>query len=256
MKKKILIILLIIITITTGCTNKKEEIKEQTIKEVQTLIKDITNITEKEIKESYLYLKDNYKNYKDDQVYEKLIYHIEYLKSLGEYSKDNKITNLATKIETYLDKPNSQNKEAVAILLNNIDGEEDKIINELYTNYLTLNTIKRIIEEQTPIVEGDTNDKNMVTKENITKAIDYLSNHIQNPLKNDEILEKTIYYTLFLNKLGNKNNDITKLSNYILEYLNTLDTEHQEKAINLLSSINKNKTNYIDTYYNELGSNR
>lgn len=256
MKKKLIIILLIMITIITGCSNKKEELKEQTTKEVKTITADITNITETDIKESYQYIKDNYKNYKDDKVYEKLLYHIEYLKILGQYSKDNKIVTLVTKVETYLNKPNKTNKEAVAILLNNIDGKEDKIISELYNNYLTLNIVKKIIEEQTPIVEGDINDKNLITKEYINKSVDYLSNHIQKPLKNDEVLEKTIYYSLFLSKLGNKNSDITILSNYILEYLNTLDSEYQEKAINLIDTINKNQTNYINNYYNEIGSNR
>lgn len=256
MKKKLIIILLIMITITTGCSNKKEEVQKKASDKVNIITTDITNITEKDIKDSYTYIRDNYKNYKDDKVYEKLIYNIEYLKLIGKYSKDNKLITLATKVETYLNKPNKKNKEAVAILLNNIDGEEDKIINEIYTNYLTLNTVKRIIEEQTLIVEGDVNDKNLVTKDYINKAVTYLSNHLQKPFKNDEILEKTIYYSLFLSKLGNKDNDITILSNYILEYINTLDNEYQEKAINLISTISKNQNKYVDTYYNQIGSNK
>ena len=83
-----------------------------------------------------------------------------------------------------------------------------------------------------------------------------LSNHLQKPFKNDEVLEKTIYYSLFLSKLGNKDNDITILSNYILEYINTLDTEYQEKAITLIATINKNQNKYVDTYYNEIESNK
>ena len=256
MKKKLIIILLIMITIITGCSNKKEEVQKKASDKVNIITTDITNITEKDIKDSYIYIRDNYKNYKDDKVYEKLIYNVEYLKLLGKYSKDNKLITLATKVETYLNKPNKKNKEEVAILLNNIDGEEDKIINEIYTNYLTLNTVKRIIEEQTLIVEGDINDKNLVTKDYINKAVTYLSNHLQKPFKNDEVLEKTIYYSLFLSKLGNKDNDITILSTYILEYINTLDTEYQEKAITLIATINKNQNKYVDTYYNEIESNK
>lgn len=254
MKKKILVILFLIIFIISGCSNK-EELTEQATTKVNTNIKDITNITEKNIKESYTYIKENYKNHKDDAIYEELIYHLKYLELLGQYSKDNKLTELSTKVQTYIKKDNKSNKEAVAILLNNIDGDEDKLIKELYTNYLTLKTINTKIEEQTPIVEGDINDPNMLTISNITKAVDYLISHIQKPLKNDEVLEKTIYYSLFLSKLGKEDNELTLLANNTLEYLKTLDSEKQEEIIKLLNNITKNQDKLINDYYKYINSN-
>lgn len=251
MKKRLIIILVISLLLITGC-NDKEEIKEEASNKVNTTISDITNISQESIKESYLYLKDNYQNYKDKKVYENLLYHIKYLQSLGSYSPNNELTKLADNTFNYLEKSNKSNKQYVTKSINSISGKEEQIINEIYENYLKLKVVKDIIKEQTPIAEGDINDKNMTTIANVTKSFEYLSKHSQNPFKNDEILEKTIYYSLYLSKLGTPENDITKLGQYMIKYLNTLDEKEKDKTIKLLNSIKKNQDSKIKSYYNEI----
>lgn len=251
MKKRLYILLIFSLLFITACTSK-EEIKEEISNKVNTTISDITNISEENIKESYLYITENYLNYKDKEVYKELQYHIKYLQSLGTYSKDNELTHFANNTSTYIEKPNKTNKQEVTKNINKISGNEENIIKEIYNNYLKLKVVKTIIEEQTPIVEGDVNDKNMTTISNITKAFDYINNHYQNPFKNDEILEKTIYYSIYLNKLGSSKNDITKLGQSMIKYLSTLDENEKDEVVKILSSINKNQDSKIQNYYNEI----
>lgn len=250
MKKKLIALIVLLLIIIPGCNNK-EKVEEKTTNKVNTTITDITNITENDIKSSYIYIKNNYTKSKDEKHYENLIYHIKYLQALGKYSKDNSLTILANKTENYLEKNNKKNKDKVTHLLNEIDGKEDKLIKEIYDNYLKIKVIDKLISQQTIIVKGDINDKNMVNEENINKAINYLNKHIQNPLKNDEILEKTIYYSLYLSNLGSKENNITKLGQHVINYLSTFDKEEKDNAINLLDDIHKNQKNLVTKYYEE-----
>lgn len=251
MKKRLIILLVISLLFITACTNK-EEIKKEATNKVNTTIADITNISEETIKESYLYIIENYQNHKDKEVYEKLQYHIKYLQSLGTYSKDNELTILSNNISTYIEKSNKTNKQKVTKSINKISGNEETIIKEIYNNYLKLKVVKTIIEEQTPIAQGDVNDKNMTTITNITKAFEYINKHSQNPFKNDEVLEKTIYYSIYLSKLGSSENDITKLGQSMIKYLSTLDESEKDEVIKLLSSITKNQDSKIQNYYNEI----
>lgn len=253
MKKKLLIILILSLFIITACNNK-EEIKKETTTKVKETISDIANISEENIKESYNYLKSNYLNYKDDEIYEQLIYHCEYLKLLGKYA-DNELTTLANNVLTYIEKSNKDNKTNVIKSLNKIDGKEENMIKEIYDNYLQLKVIKTIISNQTPIATGDANDKNMTNTENINKAIDYINKYIQNPLKNDEILEKTIYYSLYLNILGPKDHKITQLGKHMINYLSSFDKEEKDKALNLLNTITQDQNKIVNEFYNELTRN-
>lgn len=255
MKKRLFILFIIILFILTGC-NKKTEIKEKATKQVTTTISDITNISNEEIKTSYLYIKENYNKYKDEKVYEKLLYHIKYLQELGKYNKDNDLTILANRTSIYIDKPNKKNKQAVIKSLSIIEGDEEELIKEIYNNYLKQKVVKDTIKEQTIIASADANDKNMLTKENINKAINYLNNHYQNPYKNDEILEKTIYYSIYLNMIGKENNDITQLGKNMINYLSTSDKEAKDNVVQLINKITKKQKTNVDNYYNEIIRNK
>ena len=253
MKKRIIILLIILIFLTSGCNNK-EKIEETTTTKVNTTISDITNITPDHIKESYIYIKDNYQNYKKDDIYENLLYHIKYLEELGKYSKENELTILADNVSNYLKKSNKENKQKIIKIIEEIEEDEENIIKEIYNNYLKLKTIKEIVEKQTLIVEGDLNDKNLKTVSNINKAIDYLSKHGQNPFKNDEILEKSIYYSMFLSNQGKKENNITKLGQKMYNYITTLDEKEKDEFTTILNSINKNQQSQVKLYCNEINT--
>ena len=66
-----------------------------------------------------------------------------------------------------------------------------------------------------------------VLVENIDEALDYLKEHIIEPLKNREIGKRMIYYSSYLVELGNKNDlakdmAIAKISKQIQEYVSSL----------------------------------
>jgi protein involved in sex pheromone biosynthesis len=103
MKKRTLILLALCLLLLTACTEKKDQIKEQTITKVNEKISDITNISENQIKKSYTYIKDNYTKFKDKKIYEELIYHIKYIQAVGKYT-NNDLTTLANKTLIYIEK--------------------------------------------------------------------------------------------------------------------------------------------------------
>jgi hypothetical protein len=254
MKKRTLILLALCLLLLTACTEKKDQIKEQTITKVNEKISDITNISENQIKKSYTYIKDNYTKFKDKKIYEELIYHIKYIQAVGKYT-NNDLTTLANKTLIYIEKDSKKNQIEVKKYLSKIEGQEEKLIKQIYNNYIQLKVVKTIISKQTPIATGDANDKNMTTPENINKAIDYLNKYVQNPFKNDEVLEKTIYYSLYLKVLGPKDNDITKLGEHIIKYISNFDKEEKDKALQLLTQITKNQSNKVNEYYNGIKRN-
>lgn len=253
MRKKIIIILIILSIFLTGCTNK-EEIKNKIAEQVNTTIKDLTNINISSIQDSYNYLKDNYQNYKNDEVYENLLYHINYLEILGKYSSNNELTELAQSLSDYLENPTNSNKEKVSSSLDELEKNSETTINELYNNYLKQKTILKTVETQTSIVKSDIEDSSVLTKETINKAINYLSAHIQEPLKNDEILTKTTYYSLFLSMLDNESN-ISLLGTHMFNYLNTLDEKEKDLAIKYLNIVLKNQDSEVNTLYDKIKSN-
>ncbi len=66
-----------------------------------------------------------------------------------------------------------------------------------------------------------------VLVENIDEALDYLKEHIIEPLKNRETGKRMIYYSSYLEELGNKSNiakdmEITKIGKQIQEYVSSL----------------------------------
>ncbi len=251
MKNRLFILLILLLIIPTSCTNK-DELAAHANTKVKTTISDITNINEQQIKESYIYIRDNYEKQDDEKIYESLLYHVKYLQSLGKYSKKNDLTILANKTSNYLKKDNTKNKKEVKKMLSIIDGDEEELIKEIYDNYLKLNIVKKIMNQQTKIATSDAKDKNMITETNINKALNYLNKHSQNPFKNDEVLEKTIYYSLYLKKLGKKDNDITKSAQYMINYLSTLKVKEKQEAITLLNNIAKNQSSNVKTFYNEI----
>lgn len=251
--KKIIILLLSILLITS-CTNK-EEIKENVKKEVETTIKDISNISIKDIEESYNYLKDNYQSHKDEKKYEKIIYHLNYLKELGKNNKENELSKLAKNISKYLDKPNKDNKKIVDQSIKIIDEKKDQLVNDLYSNYLIISKITNVIKEQEKIAESDINDPNSYNEENINKAIKYISNHIEAPLKNDEILIKITYYSLYLSKINQPDNSIVKIGTHTLNYLKTLDINEKNEVLKHLNSLSKNQNKEVKELYKETKSN-
>ena len=97
----------------------------------------------------------------------------------------------------------------------------------------------------------------MVNEKNINKAIEYIAQYIEYPLTNEETIEKIIYYTLYLESLGNemKSNIIYTLAENMLNYLTTLDEQDKVKALNTLNEILRNKNQIISDFYSSIINN-
>ncbi len=254
MKRKTIVILLLSILLLTGCQTKEEKFetqKETAIEKVTTNTQDMKNVTINSIKESYDYIKENINNKK---VYEDLIYHATYLETIGSYSKTNKITILSTKVLNKL-KQNQKNDEEITKLFKEIDSNKDKLIEELYTNYHTTYSIKKILKEQDIQVRADLNSETKITKENIKKAITYIETHLNNPLENDEILNNIVYYSLYLELLSKEECDITLIGAHIHEYLKTLDNNELENASKHINIIKKDLDKHVSVLYNKIKNN-
>jgi hypothetical protein len=63
-----------------------------------------------------------------------------------------------------------------------------------------------------------------------------------------------VYYSEYLLQVGTKNpnNEITLLGKYTKEYLKQLDNENKKNALDTLNSINADRKNKIDEFYNSV----
>ena len=247
-KKYILIILLLIFTV--GCQNKKIEdtnVEEQVSKKIE----EVNNITVDSILASYEEIKNQIEDKLDQKTYDELKYNAVYLNKIATYDDKNYLYLLSETTLTYLKSQNSKNLNEVTKLFKVIERHKVQYATSVYNNYHIIITVKKIREEQTPIVKADINDSNIVNIKTITKAVDYIKKNIDNPLNNNETIEKMVYYSMFLKELGPRNNNLTLLGKYTLDYLSTLDTTNKSKAKSYLKIVSKNLSNVIELYYNE-----
>ena len=256
MKKiiKIMTIILILICITACGTDNSELITNQEY-EVTNKISDVENVTANNIKESFEYINANIEKTKNKEVLEKLAYHANYLSIIGNKSELNKthaLTNLGNTTKTYLIKLNKKDKKEVDKLLNDIEDNIDELSEDFYSNYHIIITINESIKKSEIEVASDLIDSKKFNTNNISKAIDYISTYINDPLKNSEVIEKIIYYGEYLLQTGVKipENEITLLGKYTKEYLKNLDNENKKNALNILNEINKDRKNKIEEFYN------
>ena len=249
MKKKCLLILTLLIFIV-GCENKKIEdtkVEEQVTND----IKEVNNVTLDSIIDSYEYIKGNFENKLDQKTYDQIKYKAVYLNKIATYDDKNYLYLFSETTLTYLKSQSSKDLKEVTKLFKVIDRHKVQYATSVYNNYHTIITIKNIKEEKLPIVKADINDKSIVTIKNITKAYDFIEKNIDNPLNNNETIEKMVYYSMFLKELGPKNNNLTLLGKYTLDYLSSLDNSNKNKVRSYLNIVSKNKTSTIEKYYKE-----
>ncbi len=252
MKIFYIVLAILMLLLLSGCENKKEQTYQETQSKISETIVNIENVTEEKIKESYLYIKNNYQNTTSKDTNQKLMEKTSYLELVTKNNRNSKLYELATKNKEYLTTSKKDLISEIKKILNSIENNEDKIINEAFVNYHKAITIEKIIKTQTIKASADANDKNMITKTNIKNAIMYLTNNIANPLKNDEILEKTIYYSLFLSNLSKNDSELKNLGDKSLSYIKTLDQNELNDLMNLINKINKNQDKIVTDFYNSV----
>lgn len=257
MKKFIPIIIIILILIIVILSNNNQSVTTLFAEQkeiVENKNKDLSNISEEKIKNSITEIKNNYLNIKDKTILEDVVYNVTYLEYLTSKVKESQLNDLVTYTKDYLNTKSQESKDNLANYFKQIENKEDELIRELYVNYNTMITLEDILSLNTNIVTNDLNDSNMISEENINKAIDYIATYYQEPYKNDEIIDKISYYSLYLSGISHQRNNITNLGISTLNYLQSLSNEDKKIIEEYLSKVKENQSVQVKSLYRQISN--
>ncbi|HIS17979.1 MAG TPA: hypothetical protein IAC02_05165 [Candidatus Coprovivens excrementavium] len=257
MKKFIPIIIIILILIIVILSNNNQSVTTLFAEQkeiVENKNKDLSNISEEKIKNSITEIKNNYLNIKDKTILEDVVYNVTYLEYLTSKVKESQLNDLVTYTKDYLNTKSQESKDNLANYFKQIESKEDELIRELYVNYNTMITLEDILFLNTNIVTNDLNDSNMISEENINKAIDYIATYYQEPYKNDEIIDKISYYSLYLSGISHQRNNITNLGISTLNYLQSLSNEDKKTIEEYLSKVKENQSVQVKSLYRQISN--
>ncbi len=236
MKK--IILLLIPLLLLCGCQSKNDELFTKQENKVKEELKDINKINQDTVKEKYLFLKENYENYDKSKKVD-YIYSAKFIQTIGA-KVSNDMTKMADQMLIYIKKPDKDNFEKLDIIFKNVIPKEDKLVKDIYNSYVVENLVKEVIKNKTEQVAADLKDKNQLTTKNLKAGINYIKKNIENPFKNEEVLNNLVYYSMFFNGVK-KSGNVQKLGMRTLDYLKTLDDSKYQDVISLLSKMNVDK---------------
>ncbi len=257
MKKFVPIIIIILILIIVILSNNNQSVTTLFAEQkeiVENKNKDLSNISEEKIKNSITEIKNNYLNIKDKTILEDVVYNVTYLEYLTSKVKESQLNDLVTYTKDYLNTKSQESKDNLANYFKQIESKEDELIRELYVNYNTMITLEDILSLNTNIVTNDLNDSNMISEENINKAIDYIATYYQEPYKNDEIIDKISYYSLYLSGISHQRNNITNLGISTLNYLQSLSNEDKKTIEEYLSKVKENQSVQVKSLYRQISN--
>lgn len=257
MKKFIPIIIIILILIIVILSNNNQSVTTLFAEQkeiVENKNKDLSSISEEKIKNSITEIKNNYLNIKDKTILEDVVYNVTYLEYLTSKVKESQLNDLVTYTKDYLNTKSQESKDNLANYFKQIESKEDELIRELYVNYNTMITLEDILSLNTNIVTNDLNDSNMISEENINKAIDYIATYYQEPYKNDEIIDKISYYSLYLSGISHQRNNITNLGISTLNYLQSLSNEDKKTIEEYLSKVKENQSVQVKSLYRQISN--
>ena len=243
------IIIIFSIFILLGCKTDVDKLVRIKKEEVSKKILDRRKISKDKITESVDFIIDN-TNINGD-----FVYHTLFLKNItsNKYLNDTKIYELAIKADSYMLKQTDNSKRELEDISSYIKKNEHDIIKDFYNkyeNYFISST--KLGESKTKLlVEMET--KGAINSSKINKAIDYILLNYKNPFKNEEVLEKTIYYAMYLDTVGTKNNvnnDVVEIGKNMKKYIQELDDKYIDKITELKSSIKQNRDSLVDQIVN------
>ncbi|MGN1338406.1 MAG: hypothetical protein ACI4WW_08030 [Candidatus Coprovivens sp.] len=226
------IALVMLIFFITGCTNY-EEIKTKEENKAAEYVSNINNVTTDLIKESYNYLKDNIDNINKKEIYAKLSYYNKYLEIISSIDKETDLYILSSNMNTYLEKRTKENKLIVKKQINKIDDNLDEKVNDIYNKYYRNTMVDKKIEYLNDKVIAEQEIK--IDDREIRKGIEYINNHLDMIYQNEEIIEKIIYYSLYMSY--NDDELISKTGNDVINYLKNPDGNLKREIKNNLEKI-------------------
>lgn len=250
----LILILIILIVILSNSTKKVDEIYKEQETKVSKEIMDLSNITQDNIKKNINDIKENYKQINKKDSLEKVIYSITYLEKLLNKISDNDLKELVTITKEYIETNSKENKDKITSYFNKIENQEDELIENLYNEYNTTTILEKTLNSNNKLVIADLNDPNMINEETINRAIDYIKIYYKEPYKNDEIINKITYYSIYLSSLSNETNEISTLGVVTLNYLQTLSKEDKDAIEKQISIIKDNQESMVKDLLNNINN--
>lgn len=244
-------LIILCLFLLVGCKVNVDNLVKEGSKKAEKYVNDKEKISKKKVTESIDYVLNNY----DKKINGDFVYHTLLLVNMtnNNYLRDTKIYELANQSNDYILSQTDKTKQKLETTAEYIKKKENDIVNDFYKKYENyFNSVKELSEAKTKLlVEIET--KGAINAKKINKAVDYILLNYKNPFKNEEVLEKTIYYATYLDTAGTKNqvnNNIIELGKYMRKYIMELDKKYLDKITELKPKIKQNKDSLIDQIVN------
>ncbi len=247
MSKKIkLLIIVLSMFFITACNNPVDKFVKDVKKEVTSSIK---STSKESVKESIKYIHDNY----EKKISKKFVYHTLVLRKLcdNSYFADNKIKRLADASYEYMFRQSKGNKKELEDSLDEVYENLDDEVEEFYNLYQRLAIVEGYLAKAKTKLIIESEEKDFITNKKVVKAIDYTRDYYNEAFKNNEIIERLSYYSMYLETVGrkvNNNNSVVKLGNEMKKYLQEGTESRIEKIEKLLEEIENNKDALIGEF--------
>ncbi len=248
MKKKIIIIT-ILLFLLVGCGKNVEKIESKAERDVKNELLNVENISNEKIKESldYIskYIEDMRKTNGNYGALYKHVYKINTICEKNSSLKTNKVCQVGKLSTTYIDNRKKKDLEEIRSLLKEIENSNE--INSLLDIYHSTVSYKSNLEEVQKKILNESKTEGFITKEQITKAADYILANYSKPFSNSEVLYKMTYYTEYLSKVGSmkKENELIIFSNLVKKYMTTLDERDKQNIESKVNGIEGKKEQLI-----------
>ena len=247
----ILLVLLISILLVPGC-KKIDNLIEDGQSKVNDYIKETKDISKETITESVDYILKKF----DKKINKEYIYHATLLNTISKnnFVKDCKITELASNAYNYILDKTEDNKDKLEDIVREVKKDKDKLIDDFYNKY------KNYIESNAKLVASKTKlivelrEKDSINSKKINKAIDYILLHYKKPFANEEVLDKCIYYSMYLDTIGTKkgiDNDVIKIGKNMKKYIQEQNDKYISKIDEIKDNVNTNKNTLVEEIINK-----
>ena len=243
-KKYKIVILLLAVLLLVGCDNKIDSMIKNTKKDITSNIKSTSS---KKVKESIEYIHDNY----EKKINKEFVYHTMLLKKLcdNSYLNESKIKILSDAAYEYMFRQSKGNKKELEESLAAVYEDLDKEVEDFYNLYQRIVIVDGYLAKAKTELLVQAEEKDYITYDKINKAIGYIQDYYRETFKNNEVIERMSYYSMYLEKIGskiNKKNSIVSLGVTTRKYLQSGKDNRLEEINNLLDEINSNKEGLIN----------
>ena len=242
------ILLLIMVIILVGCNNKIDTFVKEVKKDVTSNIK---NASKEKITKSVKYIHDNY----EGKIGKEFVYHTMLLKKLcdNNYMKDSKMARLAEAAYEYMFRQSKGNKKELEESLDAVYDNLDEEVEVFYIMYKRMAVVDSYLAKAKTKLLVEEEEKDFVTSKKIIKAIEYIRDYYDDAFKNNEVIERLGYYSMYLERVGSKtkkDNVITELGTSMKKYLQKGEEKKLEEIKNKLAKIEENRDGLIEELVN------